>query len=180
MLKDLREWIQLTFVIVGGLVALTAFFQNLRQRRVENALKFIGLFRDALDDGDLEYWEELYRSSSELAGARPGYYLYESERLRPITDYFSEGSPDGHAISRMAVALDVICHQVNSGAADARTVYYELGQLLSSMHFWLASSEASEPCKSLLEASYPSIAKFFKRFAPERSLWPSRVYAFIE
>ncbi|WP_313493488.1 hypothetical protein [Stenotrophomonas sp.] len=180
MLKDLREWIQLIFVVVGGMTALAAFFQNLRQRRVENALKFIDLFRDALDDDDLEHWNKLFRSSSELAGAKPGYYLYEPETFRPITDYFSEGSPDGHAISRMAVALDVICHQVNSGAADARTVYYELGQLLSTMHFWLASSETCDPDNYLLDASYPSIAKFFKRFAPERSSWPSRVYAFIE
>ncbi|WP_394790516.1 hypothetical protein [Rhodoferax sp.] len=179
-LKDLRDWIQLAFVIIGGTVALAAFFQNLRQRRVENALKFIALFRDGLHDDDIKHWNELFRSSSELAGAKPGFYLQEWETFSPITDYFSEGSPDGHAISRMAAALDVLCQQVNSGTADAKTVYYELGQLLSSMHFWLASSKSSDPNRSLLEIAFPSIDTFFRRFTPETSSWPSRIYAFIE
>lgn len=179
-LKDLRDWVQLAFVIIGGIVALLAFYQNLRQRRVENALKFIALFRDGLHDNDIKYWDELFRSSSELTGVKPGYYLQKGETLRPITDYFSEGPPDDHAIARMAAALDVVCHQVIAGSADAKTVYYELGQLLSSIHFWLASSKASVPNKTLLQVAYPSIDKFFMRFAPEKSSWPSRVYAFIE
>ena len=44
-MKDLREWVQLAFIVLGGVLALFAFLQNLRQRRVENALKFIALFR---------------------------------------------------------------------------------------------------------------------------------------
>ena len=37
--KEIREWIQLAFVIVGGTIALFAFIQNLRQRKLENSLK---------------------------------------------------------------------------------------------------------------------------------------------
>ena len=180
MLKDLREWVQLGFVIVGGVVALVALFQNLRQRRVENALKFIALFRDALKDDDLKHWNDLFKSASELAGSKPGYYLRGAEKFSPITDYFSEGSSDKYAIARMASALDMVCHQVNSGAADAKTIYYELGQLLRSMHFWLSSSKSTKQDISLLDDAYPSIAEFFKRFTPEKTSWPSRVYYFIE
>jgi len=41
--SELRQWLQLLFVVVGGVLALAAYFQNLRQRRVENALKFTRL-----------------------------------------------------------------------------------------------------------------------------------------
>src|SRR5690349_3819864 len=126
-MKEVRDWIQLTFVVVGGVVALIAFLQNLRQRRVENALKFITLFRDGLREGDLGHWHELFISSSELAGAKHGYYQVAPDKYSSISDYLSEGAPDGHAVARMAAALDVVCHQVTTNMADARTVYYELG-----------------------------------------------------
>lgn len=140
----------------------------------------MALFRDGLHEDDIKHWNELFRSSSELAGAKPGFYLEEWENFRPISDYFAEGSLDGHAIAHMAAALDVVCHQVVSGTADAKTVYYELGQLLTSMHHWLQSTTSSVHGKSLLEASFPSIESFFRRYKPERGPWPSRVYAFIE
>jgi hypothetical protein len=178
-MKDLREWIQLAFVITGGTIALIAFFQNLKQRRVENALKFISLFRDGLHDRDLEHWIDLFKSSSELAGVNPGFYLKEWGNIRPIHDYFSEGAIDGHAIARMAAALDVVCHQVVTRTADPRTVYYELGQLLRTMHFWLSCTQAATKNDSLL-SSFPSISKFFAKYEPEKRQWPSRVYAFIE
>jgi hypothetical protein len=178
-LKDVREWLQLVFVVIGGGIAVAAFVQNLRQRRVENALKFISLFRDGLYEDDLDRWENLFRSSNELAGAKRGQYITEDGILASIGDYFSEGSPDGHAMARMAVSLDVVCHQVMSKAADARTVYYELGQLLKSMHDWLESIGATEPSENLLN-SYPSIKAFFKLYKPEKNNWPARIYAFIE
>jgi hypothetical protein len=178
-LKEVREWIQLLFVVVGGSVALVAYFQNLRQRRVENALKFIALFRDGLKDGDLQHWEDLFRASSELAGAKRGMYLKEWEEHASIGDYFSEGAPDSHAVARMAQSLDVVCHQVVAKTADARTVYYELGQLLDTMHSWLGAVEAPEQGRTLLD-SHPSIKAFYAKHEPQKKQWPSRVYAYIE
>lgn len=179
-MKDLREWLQLAFVILGGGLALFAFLQNLRQRRVENALKFIALFREALQPDDLKHWHELFVSSSELAGARHGQYKKEWQQFASIGEYFSEGAPDGHAIARMATALDVVCHQVVSRAADPLTVYYELGQLLKTMRDWLSGIQGAEGKKTLLDSSYPSIDRFFATYKPQQNGWPSRVYAFIE
>jgi hypothetical protein len=178
-MKELREWIQLLFVIGGGFIALFAFRQNLKQRRVENALKFISLFREGLREGDIANWDELFHSSSELAGSRPGFYQSGSGEYRTIGDYFSEGAPDGQSVARMAAALDVVCNQVVSGVADARTIYYELGQLLTTMHSWLSNTEGAEKGKPLV-TSFPSIALFFKKYRSGVKHWPSRVYSFIE
>lgn len=178
-MTDVREWIQLIFVVVGGVLALVAYFQNLKQRRVENALKFIALFREGLREGDLAHWENLFRSATELAGARQGQYIDQEGNASSLADYFREGAPDAHAIARLARALDVVCHQIVSKTADARTVYYELGQLLDTMQDWLSGVKSSDPGKTLLDA-HPSLKLFFKKFEPIRNQWPSRVYAYIE
>jgi hypothetical protein len=180
-MKELRDWIQLAFVVVGGVVALIAYFQNLRQRRVENALKFLGLFRDGLQEGDLVEFTKLLRASSESAGVEAGQYASERGHTASVGDYFSEGSEDNRAISRMAQSLDVVCHQVLSGAADARTVYYELGQLISFMNYQLSAvKDPTSQKPNFLEYAFPSIASFCKKYEKEIPIWPSRTYAYIE
>lgn len=176
----LREWVQFFFVVVGGTIALIAYFQNLRQRRVENALKFIALFRDGLREGDIAAWIDLLRSSSECAGASPGTYFNERGEQSSIEDYFSEGSGDDYAISRMAQSLDVVCHQVLTGAADARTVYYELGQLLEFMHYQLSSFKAPLSGETFLKYAYPSISEVFRKYGSRFQGWPTRPYAYVE
>lgn len=178
--SEVRQWIQLLFVVIGGVLALVAYFQNLRQRRVENALKFMQLFRDGLQPDDMAHWQELFVATSEPCGAPIGQYMNTvAMAFRPISDWFSEGSEDGHAISRMAQSLDVVCHQVVSGAADARTVYYELGQLLTTMNSWLCSVPGNA-IETSLSDSFPSIQQFFREYHKEIKSWPCRVYAYVE
>jgi len=179
-MKDLREWVQLLFVVVGGVIALFAFFQNLKQRRVENALKFISLFREGLEKDDLVEWIDLLRSSSECAGVPPGNYVNARGELTSIGSYFSEGSSDNYAISRMAQSLDVVCHQIISGAADARTVYYELGQLLNFMNYQLSSFRAPVSDQNFLEYACPNINAVFKKYGRQFAEWPFRIYAYVE
>ena len=176
--KTIREWLQLILAGVGSCIALFTYTKNLHQRRVENSLKFIELFREGLAKNDMDEWKDLFISSSELNGAKPGYFIDEKNRTRPISDYFSEGAPTD-AIARMAEALDVICHQINTDAADAQTVYYELGQLLTTMYDWLNGGPISTSQKSLLD-SFPSLKSFFNHHSPRTKGWPCRIYMFIE
>lgn len=178
-LEDIRAWVQFAFVVSGGTLALAAYFQNLRQRRVENALKFITNFKDSLEPDDIAHWAELFVSSSEPAGAGPGEYVTSAGHHSSIGDYFSEGSPDSYAVSRMAESLDVLCHQVLTDGADARTVYYELGQLLETLHRWLGDVRMPEGT-TLLHDSFPNIGRFFRRYGKRASKWPSRVYSYVE
>lgn len=169
IVQGLREWVQLTFFVLGGIIALAPFLQSRRQRRVENDLKFVALFRDGLHEDDVEHWNELFRSPGELARAEPGHYLQEWETSRPIRDYFTEDAPDGYAIARVAATLDVVCPQIVTQPADAKTVYCELGQLLNGTHYWLRNTRRSVQGQSLLEASFPSIDAFLERFTPENA-----------
>jgi hypothetical protein len=176
---EVRAWLQLGLATLGGSIALLAFFQNMKQRRVENALKFVSLFRGELRQGDLDEWQKLLSLASEPNGCPPGHFANGDECI-PITHYFSEGSLDNKAISRMAHGLDVICHQIMSGSADARTVFYELGQLLQMMYYWLEPLPAPIGKESFLQYACPSIHAFFKRYYRQSYKWPCRVYGYIE
>lgn len=176
--KDIREWVQFLFLILGGVLAYQTFNQNMRQRRVENALKFIALFREGLHENDLDDWHDLFHSATELAGAKPDQFIDAEGKAQSIGDYFKEGAPTS-AIARIAQSLDIVCHQVMTKSADAQTVYYELGQLLKTMHYWLGNTPSYPPHKTILDA-FPSLKEFFRKFKPETSTWPHRVYSFID
>ncbi|OGQ80817.1 MAG: hypothetical protein A3F90_09740 [Deltaproteobacteria bacterium RIFCSPLOWO2_12_FULL_60_19] len=179
-LKEIREWAQFAFLIVGGTLGLVAFFQNLRQRRLENALKLVSSFRDSLREGDLAHWEELFHASSEPTGAKPGHYVAEHGGQHSISEYFSEGSGDGYAISRMAQNLEIICHEICEMTVDARIVWFELGQLLNTMHEWLSHIPGHSGKASLLESAFPSMARAFEKHGKKFHRWPTRPYAYIE
>lgn len=179
-MQTLREWMQFALLVVGSSLALVAFFQNLRQRRVENALKMVALFNDSLREDDLEHWENLFRDTSDSAGAKTGHYVGHGGQLQPLSDFFSEGSRDGHAVSRIAENLEIVCHEICSKSVEPRIVWFELGQLLRSVHDWLAQVPGHESGKSLLDESFPSIRKTFRRHEKRFRIWPMRTYAYLE
>ena len=174
--KDIREWIQLIFIVVGGTIGLVAYFQNIKQRRLENALKVIALFKESLQEGDMAAWQKLFHTSSEPAGAKPGHYVYGNSQI-PIANYFSEGSHDGGAVSRMAESLEVVCFEVCRKTIDVRYVWFELGQLLDTMHSWLT---AIDHRNGKLLDEYPHMKKVFRKYHTDFKKWPKRVYVYVE
>ena len=174
--KEIREWIQLIFIVVGGTISLIAYFQNVSQRRLDNALKVIALFKESLQDGDLDAWKELFHTSSEPAGAMHGYYVDGNSQI-PIGNYFSEGSHGGDAISRMADGLEVICYEMCRKSVDARYVWFELGQLLQTMHSWLS---AIDHLNGKLLDEFPNIKKAFQKYHSVFNKWPKRIYTYVE
>jgi|GEM_PF-2019200 len=181
--SEVRAWVQLGLATIGGTIALLAFFQNIRQRRVDNALKLVTLFKGSLEDSDIECWRQLFYKASEPAGAKPGHFVDivdNNHQQRSIGEYFSEGAPDNYAVSRLTESLEVVCHQVISKAADGRTVYYELAQLIHTLADWLQSVPSPTQGKSLLEYSFTNIHAFDKKYRQRRFEWPSRVWAYVE
>lgn len=177
--SEIRSWIQLSFVVVGGIVGLAAFIQNMRQRALENALKMTKWFHDSIGEEDITSWKHLFHSASEPAGAQWGYYMTDVG-ARPLSDFFSEGSPDSGAIGRIADCLNVICHEMVDGSVDPKFIWFEFGQLLSTIHTWLGAINASSGNGTLLETSYPPFDKAFKKYQKKFDNWPSRTYAYLE
>lgn len=178
-LSEIRGWIQFFFLVVGGVVGLTAFCQNMRQRKIENSLKMTKWFHDSIDKEDISNWERLFYMSSESAGAQWGFYIAEGKQ-QPLSDYFSEGSPDAGALGRIADCLNVICHEMVEGTVDPRFIWFEFGQLLRTIHGWIGAIEAPSGNGTLLEEAFPSFNKAFQRYEKCFNKWPSRTYAYAE
>jgi len=176
----IRDWIQLLFIIIGGTIGLIAFIQNVRQRRLENALKMVNAFREALRKDDIANWEQLFHRASEPAGAKPGYYVSENGTQYSIGSYFSEGAPDHGSIARMAENLEIICHEICRKTVNPRLVWFELGQLMRTMHLWLTNIPSFRKGQSLLDISYPSIKGVFKKYNKQFGSWPCRTFSYVE
>ena len=177
--RDIREWIQFALLLVGGTLAIIAFFQNLRQRRLENALKLVALFRDSLRTDDLKHWRELFARSCELAGAARGFFVAEGGQHIRLGDMWSESSEDDDAIQRIAENLEIICYEICHSTVDPRFVYYELGQLMTETHRWLIEITETDT-KSFIDRHYPWMKRTFEKYGDEFRKWPRRTYAYME
>ena len=176
----IRDWIQLLFIIVGGTIGLIAFIQNVRQRRLENALKMVNAFREALRKDDIANWEQLFHRALEPAGAKPGYYVSENGAQYSVGSYFTEGAPDNNSIARMAENPEIICHEICRKTVNPRLVWFELGQLMRTMHLWLTNIPSFHKGQSLLDISYPSIKGVFKKYNKQFGSWPCRTFSYVE
>ncbi len=173
---EIREWLQFGFVVIGGMIALFAYFQNQRQRRLENALKLLTLFKESLRENDLAHWKELYIGTCEPASAPQGHFISYEGLAVPLGTMWSEGSEDDNAIQRMAESFEIICFEILSGTVEARIVWFEIGQLMSEMHKWLNNVEPLYPEKTFIEQYYPSTKKVFNKYKKEFKKWPFRIH----
>ncbi|WP_157750947.1 hypothetical protein [Janthinobacterium svalbardensis] len=178
--SEIRSWIQFLFIIAGGVLGMMAFFQNMRQRALENALKMTKWFHDSIVKEDISSWADLFHNASESAGAPRGSYISDVYGPRPLSDYFSEGSPDSGAVGRISDCLNVICHEIVEGGVDPKFIWFEFGQLLRTIHMWLGTIKEVSETESLLESAYPSIDKVFSKYGKKFNAWPSRTYAYLK
>lgn len=179
-IKEIREWIQLAFLIAGGTLAIIAFFQNLRQRRFENALKLVSLFRDALRPNDLNHWKDLFVHSCDLASVPKGFFAGSEGRHIPLGTMWSEGSEDDDAIQRISENIEIICYEICHRTVDPRFVYYELGQLMTETHRWLSEITETSDDKKFIGLHYPWTKRAFEKYGGKFQKWPRRTYAYIE
>lgn len=178
--SEIRSWVQLIFIVVAGVIGLVVFFQNTKQRRLENSLRLINWFYTALEEGDISAWRNLFVSASEIAGAKPGYYVGHKQTLRPLSDYFEEAPPDNGAFDRISQNLEIICHEIGEGTADIKFIWYELGQLLYFTHYWLSCTEGHTDGVSLLESSFPNISAVYNKHKEDFGAWPHRIIDRVE
>jgi len=177
---EIRGWIQLGFIILGGGIGLLVFIQNMKQRKIENSIRMSAWFKGTLQSNDIAEWGKLFHQASEPAGAKLGHYISDNGEQRSISDYYSEGAPDSGTIARMTDSLEVICYELVKGTIDARFIWFEHGQLLKAIHFWLDCIPSHSPRQSLLIQSFPNISKTFKKYGKRFDAWPHRTITYVE
>lgn len=177
---EVRGWIQLLIIAIGGLIGIIAFAQNSRQRKIDNSFKLISWIKENWQKDEIDSWKNLVQATYEGTGSKPGQYVSEEGDISSLGDYFCEGSPDDGAFSRTAELCDIICYELLQGTLEERLVWFEFGQILHSTHRWIGGIEPDTSKISFLEQSYPSLARYFKKRKPFDRKWPSRVLIYAE
>lgn len=181
ILAEVRNWITLVLAVIGGCIAIWTYLGNQKQRRLENSFRLIVLFKESLREEDIEAWKNIFHAASEPAGAKKGYLVevIDGKRVqRPLSDLFSEGPPDNGAVERMAEFFDLISSQALNETIEMRLVYFQLGQLMDTVHSWLTSIDNPFGKGTFLEECYPHFDRLYKKMLINRK-WARRTYTHI-
>lgn len=183
-LKEIREWVQLLFIVIGGIIGLIAFRQNMKQRRLENAIKMVTSFRESLGPEGLSPWYALMKKTTGSLRLSPGYYVDNNGNHKHIRDYFYENSPDNRAIQKIAENLEIICFEMLQNNIDIKYIWFELGQILDSVHYWTSNTHESEnPLETnnfatILKSRFPNLEQIFQKHGRNFKPWPTKRYDF--
>lgn len=159
-------------------IKLATTSSNVQEVSLKTSLRFIDIFYESMIKNYIADWENLFISASELAGAKPGTYIGEDGSARSIKEFFISTTIESN-ISRLAKSLDVACAQAMDDSDSAKVLYYEFGQLLASMYYWLISTTNGGQDNSILD-SYPNLKIYFEQYQPLVSNWPFRMLLTID
>ncbi len=146
------DWVRLGILSIGATVALFTYASGQRQRKLENSLKLLDLFKQNLEESDISNWKSIFRASSEPSGAKKGHYVSSDGQQIPLNYLFSEGPDDDGATSRISEQLDLICYEILKGTVELRILYSNLGQLMDVIYKWYGK-------EGFFQESYPSFNK---------------------
>ncbi|WP_338438745.1 hypothetical protein [Synechococcus elongatus] len=178
---EIRGWLILVLSVIGGFISLRTFIENQKQRRIENSLRLVVMFKESLLENDIQEWKKMFHSTSEIAGAKKGFYVILINRQRiqlPLSNLFAEGPPDHGAIKRMAELFDLISYQMLNNKLDNRLIYFQLGQLMNTVHSWLEKIESPYSDQAFIEVNYPSFNRLYQTSLIDKD-WVCRTYAVI-
>jgi hypothetical protein len=178
LFPEIRNWLTFIFAVVGGFIAIQTYLGNQKQRRLENSFRLVVMFRESLHEKDIEAWKNIFHATSEPSGAEKGYLVkvIDEKRLkRPLSDLFSEGSPDNGAVERMAELFDLISSEALNETIEFRLVYFQLGQLMDTTHSWLTLIDNPYGEGTFLEERYPQFDRLYKKRLIDRR-WAKRTY----
>lgn len=181
LLAEIRNWFAFILAVVGGFITIQTYLGNQKQRRLENSFRLVAMFRESLQEKDIEAWKNIFHATSEPAGAEEGYLVtaINGKRLqRPLSDLFSEGPPDNGAVERMAEFFDLIGSEALNETIEVRLVYFQPGQLMDTTYSWLTLIDNPYGEGSFLEEHYPHFDCLYKKkLIDER--WAKRTYTHI-
>jgi hypothetical protein len=176
-LSNYKEWLPFAFIIVGTVLALISLLLPRGKQRRQNTLKLLATFRASLHEHDVDHWKEIFHGTREAASAPAGYFINRLGKPVPLESMWTAGNDDHTAIQRMAECLEKICAEMLTDTADSKMIWYEIGQLMETMHGWLEEIPGVQRDLTFLEEQYPSIKQVFEKFGHRFNKWPFRVYA---
>ena len=176
-LSNYREWLPFAIIALGVLLAMISPFMPHKREHHQKAMKKVSGFRSALQSHDIEHWKELYKGTGDKIDPPKGYFIDGEGKPTRLDSMWTAGGEDHTSIQRIAESLEKLCGDFPADSYEVKVVWYEIGQLLSSMHEWLQQIEGVQENSSFLEEQYPNIYKIYAKYQPKFKRWPYRIYA---
>jgi len=171
------EWFPFAFIIVGVILMLIAPILPHNKQRREKSMKLLSTFRTSLHEHDMNHWKVIYFGTRESASAPAGHFMSVERKPVPLDTMWTTGNDDHTAVQRMAEYLEILCTEMLTHTVDIKMMWYEIGQLLDSMHAWLEEIPGVQKDLTFLEEQYPSIKQVFEKYGHRFKRWPYRIYA---
>ncbi|ACK70090.1 hypothetical protein PCC7424_1652 [Gloeothece citriformis PCC 7424] len=182
---EIRGWIQLLFIVIGGWIGVQNFFKQQAQMKFNNSYVILNHFKNSLEENDIEVWKNIVINSFESVGVEEGKFKFYNEQYSLPSLFISEGqgllvsSEDkdnntieqanyGGSIRRISEQFDLIGYQIIYGNADLRLIYFELGQLMDTIYQWLGIDN--------LYYKYPYFSQMYRKNLKYFKGWSQKVY----
>ena len=149
------DLIRTVVITIGVTIGVVTYRAGQRQRKLENSLKLLELFKDNLEKSDIDNWIKIFLSSSEPSGAKNGHFHSSNNQQIPLNSLFSEGPDDHGATARITEQIDLVCYEVIKGNIELRIVFSNIGQLMKVIHCWYKN-------EAFFNESYPYFYKVMK------------------
>ena len=130
------DLIRTIVITIGVTVGVVTYRAGQRQRKLENSLKLLDLFKDNLEKSDIGNWKKIFQASSESTGAKSAHFHSSHKQQIPLSSLFSEGPDDHGATARITEQIDLVCYEVLKGNIELRIVFSNIGQLMNVIHRW--------------------------------------------
>lgn len=172
------------FIISSGFIALRSYLSQQRQRKIDNSKKLLEEFHNVVHKNDLDQWEQIFLNSYESMRANPGNFIVFDKNNNPtqvahanlfISEgkgfYFYNGKMNLEddvsninfgSIRRITEQLNIISYEVLYGHVELTILYYELGQIISSIYYWLNNTE-DEYSQNNNYSLYPYFLRMYRK-----------------
>jgi len=176
-LSNFREWLPFAFIIVGVLLALFAPFLKLGNKRHNKTMQLLATFNASLHAHDIEHWKEIFHGTREAASAPSGHFISRIGKPVPLASMWAGDSEEHTAIQHMAESLEKVCVEMLAHTVDIQMIWFEIGQLMETMHDWLEDIPGMQQDSTFLEEQYPFLKQVFEKYGDGFKKWPYHFYA---
>lgn len=176
-LSNYREWLPFAIIALGVFLAMISPFMPHKREHHQKAMKKVAVFRSSLQPHDIEHWKELYRGTGDKIDPPRGHFIDAEGKPTRLDSMWTAGGEDHTSIQRIADSLEKLCADFPVDTSEVKVVWYEVGQLLESMHDWLQQIQGVQEGSTFLEEQFPHIREIYVKFGGKFKRWPHRIYA---
>jgi hypothetical protein len=113
-----------------------------------------------------------------MAGAKTGHFVDAKKNQIPFIELFSAGQLIAQdSIQKFCELFNLIGYEYLKGTVDIRLFYFEYGQYLSTVHYWVSYVDSDS---QFFKTHYPYFYKMYRKNEKKFSNLPYKTIAHLE